>query len=161
MKGNYAEDLTGKQFGHKTVIERGPNNKNGGAQWWVRCACGNQYILGTSSVKKTSRCGKCRDLGKYPSLVSGFRKWLADCTIAIKYDGRNAQKFLAYCRDLNLCFCWRCNKTNSIVVDHDHNEEQLVRGLLCYTCNLLEGLLWQDVGKARNELYDMAFGKYL
>ena len=38
------ENLIGKKFGHLTVIQRGPNAKNGDAQWYCQCDCGNPNL---------------------------------------------------------------------------------------------------------------------
>jgi len=34
----------GKRHGIITVLERGPNTRKDGAQWWCRCDCGNIFI---------------------------------------------------------------------------------------------------------------------
>ena len=38
-------DMTGQRYGFLTVLERGENNKNGGAQWWCQCDCGSPKKL--------------------------------------------------------------------------------------------------------------------
>lgn len=55
------KDLTGQKFTRLTVKCRGPNNKNGNAQWWCECDCGNQelkLIVGTRLTSgETKSCG--------------------------------------------------------------------------------------------------------
>lgn len=38
-------DLTGKKFGHLTVLNRATNAKNGHARWECQCDCGNPSIV--------------------------------------------------------------------------------------------------------------------
>lgn len=55
------KDLTGQKFTRLTVKCRGPNNKNGNAQWWCKCDCGNpelKLIVGTRLTSgETKSCG--------------------------------------------------------------------------------------------------------
>lgn len=39
------ENLIGKKFGHLTVVQRGPNAKNGETQWYCQCDCGNPNLV--------------------------------------------------------------------------------------------------------------------
>ena len=54
------EDLTGKQFGRLTVIERAPNNGKR-TMWLCRCSCGTEKIINAHKLKSgnTVSCG-CR-----------------------------------------------------------------------------------------------------
>lgn len=57
-------DLTGKQFGRLTVIERVDTNAtNVGARWLCKCSCGNQKIIKSASLVtgKTKSCNCIRD----------------------------------------------------------------------------------------------------
>lgn len=49
---------TGRVYGRLLVIERGDNNKDGRAQWWCYCECGNiKLIAGKSLHEGTKSCG--------------------------------------------------------------------------------------------------------
>lgn len=59
-------DITGQKFGQLTVIERGPNDKHGHAQFWCQCDCGSPLkLIASSSLRKglTVSCG-CNKLKK-------------------------------------------------------------------------------------------------
>lgn len=53
------EDLTGKIFGHWTVIKRAENNKSGSAMWLCRCECGTEKVVSAQMLKngKSKSCG--------------------------------------------------------------------------------------------------------
>lgn len=59
--GDTLHDLTGKRFGHWTVLIRAPNRKRA-VMWLCRCDCGNVVeVHGTSLKSGTStQCQKCR-----------------------------------------------------------------------------------------------------
>ena len=59
--GDTLHDLTGKRFGHWTVLSRSPNRKRA-VMWLCRCDCGNVVeVHGTSLKSGTStQCQKCR-----------------------------------------------------------------------------------------------------
>lgn len=48
------KDLTNQTFGKLTVKCRGPNNRNGNAQWWCECNCGNPKWKLIASTRLTS-----------------------------------------------------------------------------------------------------------
>jgi len=52
-------DETGKRYGMITVIERGPNDKNGKAQWYCRCDCGKTILSRGADLRrnKVLTCG--------------------------------------------------------------------------------------------------------
>ena len=54
-----AENLTGKQFGHLTVLYRVKNTKNTATLWKCQCDCGNTHIARADGLKAgTARhCG--------------------------------------------------------------------------------------------------------
>lgn len=58
-----AEDLTGKQFGRLTVLERGPNrNGKSSARWRCRCVCGNETLTRATMLRngQAQSCGCLR-----------------------------------------------------------------------------------------------------
>lgn len=52
-------DMTGQKFGLLTVIERGENNKNGGARWWCQCDCGSPKKLIDGAVLRRGLVVSC------------------------------------------------------------------------------------------------------
>lgn len=58
---NPVKDLKGKQFGFWTVLSRGPNSKNGRAQWICRCECEEIYTVRGSSLIRggSTQCLNC------------------------------------------------------------------------------------------------------
>lgn len=56
-------DLTNQQFGKLTVLHKteNPNNKSKRTFWLCKCACGNESIVDTTSLKsgKTTQCWDC------------------------------------------------------------------------------------------------------
>lgn len=74
MKGNF-KDLTGKQFGRLTVIERIKHNNTLG-YWICKCECGNEKIVPTNRLTQgmTKSCGCLNhDLVIERSTVHGLR----------------------------------------------------------------------------------------
>lgn len=63
-------DETNKRYGMVTVISRGPNDKNGKAQWWCVCDCGNKFLSRGSDLRrnKVLTCG-CTSYKKGMELV--------------------------------------------------------------------------------------------
>ena len=54
-----AIDLTGKEFGRLTVIEKRGSDKHGNAMWLCKCECGNEVIVRSSNLRNgnTVSCG--------------------------------------------------------------------------------------------------------
>lgn len=50
-KHREVEDLTGRQFGDLTVVERDMNNDKTGAYWICLCSCGNVTTVNTGNLK--------------------------------------------------------------------------------------------------------------
>ena len=59
-------DLTGQRFGMLTVLEPGPNTKNGRTTWLCRCDCGNMFLAQTKTLRsgKSWHCGCKTDENK-------------------------------------------------------------------------------------------------
>jgi len=53
------EDLTGREFGRLTAIEKVGNGKGGCAIWKCKCQCGNEVSVLSQSLKSghTASCG--------------------------------------------------------------------------------------------------------
>lgn len=53
------KDLTGQKFGKLTVIERAENDRQGNAQWFCKCECGNMKVVRGYQLTscKTRSCG--------------------------------------------------------------------------------------------------------
>ena len=75
---NNLVDLTGKVFGHLTVLRRDESVTGGKAKWICRCTCGNTVSVFSSSLRsgKTKSCG-CRSA---PLKSDGARIWISPCT---------------------------------------------------------------------------------
>lgn len=58
MRGRFAQDLTGMQFGRLTVTARA-GQRNGKALWLCRCACGQDHTLKGEYLRR----GKSRSCG--------------------------------------------------------------------------------------------------
>ncbi|MEI8142862.1 MAG: hypothetical protein WCG90_08350 [Chitinophagia bacterium] len=51
-------DLTGQVFGQLTVLARAENAEDGHSRWLCQCSCGNQKVVQSNNLKKTTRsCG--------------------------------------------------------------------------------------------------------
>lgn len=52
-------DMTGKTYNRLTVIERKPNDKQGGAMWLCQCDCGNKLVVSGKNIRNnhTQSCG--------------------------------------------------------------------------------------------------------
>lgn len=61
-KSRKEDDLSGKQFGYWTVIERTENNENGKARYRCRCRCGTARVVAAKNLKNGSSrsCGCLR-----------------------------------------------------------------------------------------------------
>lgn len=57
------KDITGKKFGHWTVIQRAQNDKSGNRRWLCRCSCGTEKIVygGHLAAGRSQSCGCIRD----------------------------------------------------------------------------------------------------
>lgn len=55
----FAEDLSGRQFGRLTVIERAPNEKSRHARWQCKCSCGKIKTVAARHLKSgdIASCG--------------------------------------------------------------------------------------------------------
>jgi hypothetical protein len=58
---NELNDLLNKTFNKWTVLKRGPNTKQGSAQWYCRCVCGHLSLLQASAVRcgHSKQCQSC------------------------------------------------------------------------------------------------------
>ena len=54
-----ATDISAKQFGRLTVLQREENTKHGAARWRVRCSCGTEKVVRTDQLTSgsTVSCG--------------------------------------------------------------------------------------------------------
>lgn len=96
----HLEDLTGKRFGHLTVIRRGPNEEsNRMSRWYCKCDCGKETLVRSASLKSgvTTTCG-CRSwmpdgsinelgnvyghltvMARADNTANGTAQWLCKC----------------------------------------------------------------------------------
>lgn len=61
LKGTKLHDLTGKKFGHLTVIKRDGITSDGHARWLCQCDCGNYIQTSGRYLEQgfSSSCGNC------------------------------------------------------------------------------------------------------
>lgn len=75
---NMLQDLTGKKFGHLTVVsQHGHQGKD--VVWNCSCDCGNDYVVRSAGLRRGAcqSCGKCKYEGHVlPSQIVGSRRAL-------------------------------------------------------------------------------------
>lgn len=94
------EDLTGRQFGLLTVLERSDENIDNYAAWRCRCACGNEITVSSKRLKR----GNVTDCGCIP------KRTARNGTIAEDLTGHVFGKLEVIRRDENRGSrtCWVC-----------------------------------------------------
>lgn len=78
------KDLMGMVFGLWKVLERGPNSKEGGAQWFCRCSCGKVRTVPTRALMsgRSKSCGKHgHAVGSAESKRPACRKSITKCLV--------------------------------------------------------------------------------
>lgn len=88
---------TGNQYGMVTVLERGPNDNSGKAQWLCKCNCGKQFLARGTDLRRNKilTCGCC-NYKKGQSLIG---KKFGRLTV-IKFLGTNS-----YGKQIYDCLC--------------------------------------------------------
>lgn len=78
-----ALDLTGKKFGHLSVVKRVESSKHGKSRWLCQCSCGNKKVIVgeqlNSKKSKSCGCGNGLTLQQYIKSkvkVTEDEKWL-------------------------------------------------------------------------------------
>ena len=92
-------DLTGKQFGELTVIQKAENTKHGSTQWICKCSCGADYVV-QGSLLMTGRRTRC------PSKV--HEKNYAYSDITGRRFGRLVALYPSRRYDKSGSVVWRC-----------------------------------------------------
>ena len=59
------QDLMGKRFGSRLVLQRAGTTKHNAARWRWQCDCGATGVSETTSITRSERCRSCK--------VNGFR----------------------------------------------------------------------------------------
>ena len=81
-RGTKLHDLTGKRFGHLTVIKRNGITSDGHAKWLCQCDCGNHIETSGRYLEqgKSTSCGNC---GYSPKSIGNMKisQWLQDYNI--------------------------------------------------------------------------------
>jgi hypothetical protein len=154
-------DLVGQRFGKRIVISRMPtpiyNGKKGSSMWLVRCDCGKENVVATSTLKHGKSCG-C-DTSNYQQ--SGLTRRSPIPEKIRNNDGHRRLQFgltpekfqeMINFQD-NRCDVCRKTFTRTPHVDHDHSCcpgikscGKCIRGLLCHHCNSALGNLKDDIG---------------
>lgn len=99
----------GNRYGMVTVQERGPNDKNGKAQWWCKCDCGKIFLSRGTDLRrnKVLTCG-CTSYNKGQKLVG---KKFGKLTV-VKFLGTNS-----YSKHYYECKC-ECGNIINVVGAH-------------------------------------------
>ena len=105
-------DETNKKYGYLTVIKRGPNNKNGRAQWICNCDCGKKGIIVLGSQLRN---GKTKSCGCYQreQVLKACRKDLKGQTIGNFYVIESAGSGKG--GHLWRCKCLLCGNENAVI----------------------------------------------
>jgi hypothetical protein len=143
-------DLTGLRFGKRIVLHREQTpiyrGKKGSSVWRVRCACGRESVIPTSTVKNTTSCGCDKSyavrsgVSRRSSLPLSARRNKAHLkrTFGLTVDQFEKMRFGQNNR------CAVCHEEFVVTpsVDHDHgccaktrSCGKCIRGLLCKRCN--------------------------
>ena len=108
-------DLTGKQFGRLTVVNRVENKKSKPA-WFCRCDCGKEKVIISCALKRgiTLSCGCYRDERvKSTNTKHGLKKTrLYNIWINMKqrcYNNRNPKYPIYGKRGISICSQWLKN----------------------------------------------------
>ena len=139
MSGKLKEDLTGKQFGLLTVVERCGSNKNNAPLWRCSCACGNEVLKTRTALKKAKNasCGCNRQPEDLSGMVFGYLTALERC-------GSNK-----YGKGLYKCRC-RCGKV--LIVDSQSLKTGNTRSCGCLHNELLSERMTTH-GMSKTRLY--------
>lgn len=111
-------DLTNKDFGYWHVIERGPNNKSGGARWLCHCTlCGKttKLVLGSHLRQgRSTSCG-CTKMEKMRQSVIKNEQGKTYGYLYVERIATEEEKP----RDVNgiywVCTCTKCGRKNVVV----------------------------------------------
>ncbi len=111
------KDMTGKTFGDWTVIKRGPNTKQGQAQWICQCSLCNDFKIVKGSHLREGRSTKCKDChnrtfnlrhGQYKKPV--YHVWEAMIHRCHNVNDRNYKSYGG--REITVCDEWRADFMN-------------------------------------------------
>lgn len=105
-------DLTGRQFGSRTVLARAEENGAcGQVRWRYVCTCGTVGIAGSQAVRASKRCVVCNDKSRlrplearYNHLVFQARKRGIACSLT--YDDYVAIARYPSCHYCGSALCW-------------------------------------------------------
>ena len=156
------EDLTGKTYGHLTVLYQGEDyigsNNSHVAQWWCKCDCENPELVLIRGVYlkngHTQSCGcvfkqSCISNGKKNK---GYNKYDLLGEYGIGYTSNTNKPFLFDLEDYDKIknYCWYENARGYIVAHEDDNEHTIRLSRLVMDCNE-KGL---DVDHIKHDLCD-------
>lgn len=97
----------GNTYGNLTVVERGPNNKNGRAQWLCKCSCGNEVLVVGVYLRNgsTTSCG----CGKFsPRVKDETGKIYGSWKVIERDKSRTGEAYW-------LCECLNCGTISSVL----------------------------------------------
>lgn len=150
MHAHNFKDLSGQRFGKRIVLSFHSvaiyNGKRGNSLWVVRCDCGKESIIPTSTVKSTTSCG-CDE--SY-TVRSGLTR---RSTIPLKIRHNHSHRKITFglspedfesmqASQNNACAICRVIFERTPHIDHNHaccvgkkSCGKCIRGLLCHHCN--------------------------
>lgn len=70
-------NLTGKVFGHLTVIKKVENDYQGKNQWLCKCACGNYKTYITNMLTGSRGAKTCRNCQDHIKHKQAYTSWMA------------------------------------------------------------------------------------
>lgn len=70
-------NLTGKIFGHLTVIKKVENRFDGKNQWLCECVCGNSKVFITNMLTGKRGAKTCRNCKDYIYKKAAYTSWMA------------------------------------------------------------------------------------
>lgn len=113
-------DETGKRYGMLTVIGRGPNDKNGKAQWYCKCDCGNTILSRGTDLRrnKVLTCG-CTSYEKGSQLIG---QKFGKLTV-LEFLGNNS-----YGKHIYKC---RCECGNTVIVNGNNLKSKNTQSCGC------------------------------
>ena len=108
-------DLTGKQFGRFTVLERVRNNKDGRTMWLCQCECGNKRIVSGKCLRNghTRSCGcLARDINAARSFIDHTGERFGRLVVL-----RRGDDYVAPNGAHHVMWVCRCDCGNEVTVD--------------------------------------------
>lgn len=154
-------DETGNTYGYLTVIERGPNNKEGRVTWRCKCKCGNEVTVTGKSLRSgnTKSCGCYQkeraaqsNMNRSEVLIGkkiGKLLVLNEAGFIKKSDGKNVRIYSCLCDCGNYCLVQHVNlvkgETTSCGCIRSKGEFQITELLKLHKINFKKEYSFKDL----------------